>query len=261
MLIIDNPDFLYHYYPLRLGSRRADLDRIIDVIVNHRVFFSSISMFNDPYECRPVYIAPEDGFEEWFKRVKSGGRWQSDEVARVESNYRNGQVTAKNLCDHLKVSFIKNIEEKIGVYCLSEKNDNLLMWSHYSSSHTGVCLKFLASSNTPFFGEALKVNYPDSELRPVVDIFAPWGMGATEATFLTKSQDWSYECEFRIVGDKRPPRKIDSFPHDLLKGVILGAKIRSEDSIEIIEAMRRVGINIPLFRAELSSTKYCMDII
>jgi len=36
------------------------------------------------------------------------------------------------------------------VTCFSERNDNYLMWSHYSSKHTGICLEFTLEENGKF---------------------------------------------------------------------------------------------------------------
>ncbi len=34
------------------------------------------------------------------------------------------------------------INDTIGILCFTEKNDNLLMWSHYANSHKGFVLEF-----------------------------------------------------------------------------------------------------------------------
>ena len=49
--------------------------------------------------------------------------------------------------------------DEMGVFCMSEVKDQILMWAHYSEGHTGFCLEFSASSTTPFFGRAQKIKY------------------------------------------------------------------------------------------------------
>ena len=53
-----------------------------------------------------------------------------------------------------------------GILSLCAKNDDILMWSHYASSHRGICLEFKAGDNDPFFAYALPVTYPDADDRP-----------------------------------------------------------------------------------------------
>ena len=48
------------------------------------------------------------------------------------------------------------------VLCLSEVNDNILMWSHYGQSHTGVVLEFSTEANSWFSASRLlPVRYED----------------------------------------------------------------------------------------------------
>jgi len=39
---------------------------------------------------------------------------------------------------------IRRLLSDIIVFCVSERNDNILMWSHYATNHTGIVIKFLA---------------------------------------------------------------------------------------------------------------------
>lgn len=59
------------------------------------------------------------------------------------------------------------LSQQIGILCLSEKPDDILMFSHYAKHHTGICLKFEATDDTEFFGAAQQVNYRSE--YPVVD--------------------------------------------------------------------------------------------
>ena len=55
------------------------------------------------------------------------------------------------------------------VYCLSERCDSSLMWSHYTASHTGICLEFDALA-VPFI-HAERVIY--RKTYPEFDITKP----------------------------------------------------------------------------------------
>ena len=52
-----------------------------------------------------------------------------------------GEIKAENRYD-IDIHLLKKTFQNWGVYCLCEKPDNLLMWSHYASAHQGICLQF-----------------------------------------------------------------------------------------------------------------------
>ncbi len=54
-------------------------------------------------------------------------------------------------------SMYKQTIKKFGVYCLSEKKDDILMWSHYSNGHKRLCIEYDASHEGTLFWEACKV--------------------------------------------------------------------------------------------------------
>src|SRR5580658_7168634 len=39
-------------------------------------------------------------------------------------------------------ALVADFRDRIGLLCFSRNWDNLLMWSHYGASHTGICLGF-----------------------------------------------------------------------------------------------------------------------
>ena len=51
------------------------------------------------------------------------------------------------------------LDRQIGVYCLTEKATNVLMWSHYSQNHEGFLIEF--DENHVFFQQK---KFPDDEM-------------------------------------------------------------------------------------------------
>jgi hypothetical protein len=89
------------------------------------------------------------------------------------------------------------------VLCLTTKPDNLLMWAHYASNHSGICIGF--DSGLPPFDAAREVKY--AEERPSVAVLhqdRPYAE-VLEQVLFTKSRHWEYEAEWRCV--KRPVRQ------------------------------------------------------
>ena len=78
---------------------------------------------------------------------------------------------------------------------LTMAND-ILMWSHYSDKHRGVCLKFAGNRFENVIGEAQRVNYSvDFQLPSVWD--NPGIL--VEYAVLRKAECWRYEKEWRLV--------------------------------------------------------------
>lgn len=56
-------------------------------------------------------------------------------------------------------SMKEDYEEKIGVCCFSLDPKSILMWSHYSDNHKGVCLKFDRLKDMECFRGSYPVDY------------------------------------------------------------------------------------------------------
>ncbi len=129
---------------------------------------------------------------------------------------------------------VKNsIEEFLanrGVSCFSETNDNLLMWAHYASNYTGICLEFSASS--ALFELGHKVEYcrsiPEIE---TVSLLTEENFSQVMKLFCSKSEHWSYEKEWRIIHEEAGTRF--HYHSDDLTGVYFGPNI-SEEILNII---------------------------
>jgi hypothetical protein len=123
------------------------------------------------------------------------------------------------------------------IYCLTPHPDSLLMWAHYGGRHSGICLAFDAS--VPYVGGAFEVMYQQD--RPLIDCDTLANTTQmAEKMVLTKSTDWAYEHEYRILGragefDQEPtqsiPKTVGDFfalPPGALAGIITGCKADME---------------------------------
>ena len=151
------------------------------------------------------------------------------------------------------------------VYCLSTHADSPLMWSHYARSHHGVCLEF--SVQNTLFCASLPVEY--LERYPEVDLTDDSHDGNLR-TFLTKSKDWSYEHEFRLLvaapGYAFPdlPATKDNFvplPTGALKGVIMGCSMLvSAIANSFARLVKDVRSSVVLSEAHRIANHYALDI-
>jgi len=137
-----------------------------------------------------------------FKSFKKLGRpLRGKMVQTVVAAYSDGAAD-------LRRDFIDLVSSKFGLLCLSAVSDNILMWSHYSRSHTGLVVGLdgrhaLLSSNEP---ELVEVEYRGERVE-MGYVAAPRSRELEEqirSLIRRKSPQWSYEREWRQV---RPLQK------------------------------------------------------
>jgi hypothetical protein len=150
---------------------------------------------------------------------------------------------------------IDEVVNSVGVLSLSEKQDDVLMWSHYSSSHTGICLRFKVSAAKPFFANALPVRYQLE--RPVLDLASDDAHTQSEKALLTKADYWSYEKEWRILEHDKGPG-VHVYPPALLDGIIMGALTPENDRALVREWIAERHVPTELLQARFHEQLYSL---
>lgn len=106
-------------------------------------------------------------------------------------------------------------EEQSGVLSFTTSHKNNLMWSHYSNTHSGICLVFNVDLEKAKKSGLHKVVYIDSMSE--IDFF--------ESPLIVKSKEWSYENEYRyIFKDSMFYSNLDDLGLSV-EGLLFGAKI------------------------------------
>jgi len=145
--------------------------------------------------------------------------------------------------DQLLELHITGLRGRRGILCFSRNWDNILLWSHYAGSHTGICLGFDAPDE---YG--LDVHYQPN----VLQIHGPEDVneGLVLRMLRTKHESWSYEQEVRMfVGLNDPPDAkalnwMEFGPHLVLKEVIIGAQCHPAVSKDVEEAVKVHGNDV-----------------
>lgn len=256
-----DPDVLYRYRHFE-GDHQ---DWTKQIITNSVLYFASPHSFNDPFDCKIHYKIPPSEIQIeklCFDFVKANlppglNTQQQEQVIKTAMSIRNPDcIKPVNFCAVAEQTLQKDINQ-LGVLSLSATCKNILLWSHYAASHTGICLKFGASSKTPFFGLAQQVKYKSS--YPEIGLLKHSPHEQAQAFLLTKAKDWGYEEEWRIIDHKEGSGQ-KHFPEELLLEVILGAKITSQNKDNVLGWLSERKYPVQVSQATLSSGSYSLDV-
>ncbi|RZK07927.1 MAG: DUF2971 domain-containing protein [Pantoea sp.] len=139
----------------------------------------------------------------------------------------------------------------MSITCFSASPYILPMWAHYAENHKGCVIGFeFISNDYPFTKFQSLVNEPPynvlvpfeviySNDRP--PLFDKKGRTDTETTgffaSLTKSEEWKYEKELRVVIKK--PEGIYPFDRNQITGVYFGMSVSKDSKKEICKTIDR----------------------
>lgn len=214
---------LYKYFSYNSNS--------LSVLINKKVWFSKPASLNDPFDLGidfVNYISSSD-FRYMIETCKnqpfisSERKQELDEIGRLESIFPDPVALSESW--EGANNKLRNDLRNSGVFCMSELNDNILMWSHYAESHNGFCVEFIRHSNN-LLGDIDVTNPVTYSCNfPSPTPFSDEGRNSCfDDLFLTKSKDWAYEKEWRLIneeGDILLP-----FPGDI-SAIIFGLKMSS----------------------------------
>lgn len=137
----------------------------------------------------------------------------------------------------------------LGMLCLSEVSDSLLMWSHYGNEHCGFVIGF--DADHPYFDDR---RGPQDELRHLRRVNYRQDRPSGQLSefdgadiLLVKSTHWSYEQEWRIMRALREaketipadpyPISLFPFPPEAVVEVILGARMEHGTRRETLDLL------------------------
>lgn len=230
------PTLLYKY---REFSENTD-----KIILTSELYFASHNSFNDPFdsnlEFREINSYTDEEFEEYCEKKQKNE--QKDEYL-------------KKLKEDLN-----RAKSEVGILCMSQNYQNILMWSHYAKNHEGLCFGF---DFRLFEDEKIKsyqVSYSGNEEYELISFFNPKG-GEIKRMFTTKSKFWSYEKEVRFLDLKGGKTiGVKKFIKECLKEIIFGCKADEINIKKIIQLCQLNGFEHVVFKkAKLIPGKFALD--
>lgn len=252
---------LYHY-------RDAHLERLTATLRDNRIYCSSPKNFNDPWDCRP-YFDPfgiddplqRPKWEAYFKKALDKMSDQDRSFFEKVEWYKNPELLKRSI-EKTTLRVEKSNQRLYRIFCLTTQPSSHLMWAHYADKHRGIVLEFDATTEKLRF--ARRVEY--------LDTFPSMGAEAIsdrkvllDTMLLSKSSEWSYEKEYRLLGrdgtldptfSLATQDDFLSLPPGAIIGVIAGCKANFSDIRKITDTYR-----VPLKLAVQRRNEYHLDII
>ena len=219
----NRPDFLYKYRSLADDNLKQYTQ---DIFLNNRLYHCATKDFNDPFEAifyfelSSYHIDIEEFIISWRYFSNLNDQDISDLIDSAEIHQQSSHY--ESLAQKLQ----EKIQQRTTVLSLCEAYDNILMWSHYADSHRGICIEFDLNVAFEYWRQVLPMQYVNE--FPYV-IGTEIGVRELKAIYLSKSNQWAYEKEWRLINQLKTPGLL-AFPEESISGVILGFNISQEDT-------------------------------
>ena len=265
-------EYLYRYLGFRkVGKRLTDWkDKRLERIFTHNeLYFSLPTDFNDPFDCKMDFTfegSDDNDYRKFFEgklKHDSPNLSEGEIKQKVDDLLKEGFHKTDEWRMHHRRTYLELFEKEaalLGMLCLSEKPDDILMWSHYAGSHTGFCLEFDKVGLKGFLGFCEPIEY--RKLYPNFKEVVDKALSLKIHKFLlSKSEHWEYEKEWRvIVNCENPANRFQTFPDYLLKGVILGCQMPKTNRSLIHSWMQNRKIPPQLYQSCKMENEYGLKI-
>lgn len=266
---------------------------LVEAIDHHKVWVWRIDQQNDPFEALPEFLeSSESELKGLSKELKtwhgpdmlfSGSNWrgllQSRNVTPTQEHLNYFRVISEDVlaqADITKKAFVDSRAGiKIAAFC--ENADSLLLWSHYADAHRGVRIDYEWEPNAnASYQSPMLVPVTYSKSRPQVSLLDACryvaasrlgNEGISSNTFqnevlekilLTKSDDWSYEAEWRIAeADDLGPRYTIVLPLKVIS-ITCGAEASDATVAYCTKIAREANRDIPVFKCAVSQSGFLL---
>ena len=246
--------------PRQLYKYREYNEFSIANLESNSVWLSYPEEFNDPFDCSyklEGYLHPTD---EQFESILQGKTkdYKSQLVQSIKRILKEQEEnhTKKMLSFHKK---------QYNVCSFSERNDSILMWSHYGGFHKGFCIEYDFASHS-YIEELSNHIFPvyyDDKIFDATDSMHDKEI-VTNRNFicqmaLSKSTEWSYEKEWRLVYwyENQPSSQVLNVIQPTC--VYLGAKIPREHKLHIAKICQKKGIMLK--QMELKTHEFKLRVV
>lgn len=276
------PDRLFRF---RSAQSRYFADEIKKAFEERKIFCTPIDGQNDPYDSRPAFqdsslrdinvylkatnkresIATKDALERHYP--------DKYERKKAEKKLRPGPLAAKILIKSINQQ-VSEFRTRTKIACLTERWDSILMWSHYTNAHSGICIEYRVHNPTTrtVHQTPYPVRYTSNRTKlDTLDLIAlvkspdivddavnEKAQRCMTALILEKSLEWEYEKEWRVKTNVLEPPGYFVFENLEPVGVILGVN-STHETLETLDRVLPSGV--AKRKVELDGTHYKLNLV
>ncbi len=157
----------------------CDIETAINILKIGKIKLNIPSYFNDPYDSLSYnykFQADKNDFYALYNSIP----------IEIREKFPLNTNQLEEAYNQLSFFYMKDL---FAITCFSEVYDQILMWSHYASSHNGVCLCF--AFNNEISKKIKKCKYVSS--KEDISKFR------INDALISKSLNWKYEKEWRFI--------------------------------------------------------------
>lgn len=233
-----------------LDNNKDKLDmRIIEQINDNKIYVPSIKNLNDPFEKMFNFTS----YESYTAKEKENLLKLDENKVPEFENFGKNLLDSFDSLDSSINTFSKFMvdETEMGIFSMSERNDSILMWSHYADSHKGICIGYDKESflkNNSCIKVQYKKHLPEFSLKKTYKNYIP-------RIYRYKFWAWNYEKEWRYL-DTSFDECVDnpSFAKAIYFGLYVPEKV-------IEDFKRLIKINVSFYKTELDKNDFKLNFI
>lgn len=238
----------------------------LNALEENKLWFARGSTFNDPFDGEaPLDLLTYDSMAKFIKTRPSSSvltNAQFRNVVLKQINTANQLIKENKFNKHPIYPYYDLIKKEVYrrfILCLSRSNTNILMWSHYSQSHTGFCVRY----NLEVLLNELNIFHHDqveySDRRP--DVFNSMinkdNIDLSKEILFLKSKDWHYEKEYRLILDEFSKNENDKhraveYSDNAIERVYFGINSDEDDKDKLRDIL--LGKRVAFFQMERASS-------
>ena len=253
-------DFNEHFPETVYKYRDWDNENHKKIITSQELFFPSFESLNDTFDGKLPFMFDNSGIDKktYKKELRKNNPFEYNNLTKnkIDEKYRNFQ-SGKDWKSMLKyhIEFVNSI---YGVMSLSESATITPMWAHYGNNHSGIAIGFnLFELHKIVQGTISRIKYTEEPVK------IPFGntedIYSYQNLFFTKSPEWSYEKEIRILKTHFSNKKIQ-LNKNTISEIVFGMNAEAKNIEEIKSITNKNFENVTFFKVYKNNKKSVLDI-
>ena len=254
----------------KLYKYRDFSSRTLSMLENNELYFAISDSFNDPFDCRArkefEFKDDEEFIRKWTPLEASQNNISIEDAHRFVKKMAESKQSKEDYIKRKSELFQKIVFQSFGICSFSEVPDDILMWSHYSDSHKGLCVVFNRSQDN-MLAHSRPIEYPEDDEFPYINYWLGPNepqLDEFEKIILTKSKHWKYEKEWRLIErpaviDKHYRGHSITYSDEMLSGIIFGSRMDSKAKKTIRDSL--TGKAVSFYEARPVKNKFRVEIV